>query len=619
LFWTVFSIHALELSAHLEPNQVAEGEAVLFILEIEGDAPPVPDLSPLEQDFHIADRRSQRSVSVVNGRRSSRYQLTLTLVPRRSGALEVPPIPVGDATTRPLSLHVSAPPSGAVKRVFPEPVEVRIETQSASAAPPDPPQIARVDESSAADGQTPAAIVECSAEPSQVRLKEQVVLTVRVLMDDSILRSQLRDPQIPNADVLPLGEDRYSAPVNGAHRNVYERRYALFPHAPGTMEVAPFVFEGWERDETNQATGFPPRQRPVYATSNSLSVEVLPQVTPEGDARWLPARNITLAESGPETYQVTTGEALERRISVRADGLISRSLPALSIDVPYQINESRQQPRLWDERRPQGVIGTRQEVFTLLTQEPGYYRLPPISLKWWNTDADRWEISQLPARNLVVTPAAFADVGGTRSPTTTNLKQWSESAPAASSPPAPITPESRERTVETQPTIRGNGEEASSLWVWLTAAFALGWLGTTAAWWRNRRRTAGHEAHAVHAEGEPVPEPADPLTTIIRQVRSAYEAGDAAGARNALLEWGGTVLPDGPPSNLARLAQRCPEPLRGQILLLEQAFFSPQPVHWERQRVWEHMRSFEPLPAAEPASFRRAKPLRRRTSTRNAS
>jgi hypothetical protein len=105
---------------------------------------------------------------------------------------------------------------------------------------------------------------------------------------------------------------------------------------------------------------------------------------------------------------------------------------------------------------------------------------------------------------------------------------------------------------------------------------------------------------------------ADPLQDEIDAVRTAYGLGNAGAAREALLAWAGKALPEQRPSNLARLAQRCPEPLRGQILSLEEAFFSPSPVAWDKEPIWEGLRGFVPAPPEEPASFRRGTPIRRR-------
>jgi hypothetical protein len=104
------------------------------------------------------------------------------------------------------------------------------------------------------------------------------------------------------------------------------------------------------------------------------------------------------------------------------------------------------------------------------------------------------------------------------------------------------------------------------------------------------------------------------LSLAIDAVRSAYRAGDAGAARDALLAWAALALPEEKPSNLARLAQRCQQPLNNQILLLERAFFSPESIDWEQQPVWMGLKNFAPAPREEPASFRRGKPIKRRAT-----
>ena len=110
----------------------------------------------------------------------------------------------------------------------------------------------------------------------------------------------------------------------------------------------------------------------------------------------------------------------------------------------------------------------------------------------------------------------------------------------------------------------------------------------------------------------------DPLVVAIAAVQRAYATGDAASARDALLAWAAQALSDQPPANLALLAKRCPEPLRSDILLLEQTFFSPRPVDWNHRQTWEHLPDFVPLPPQQPVSFRQKKPLHRPPRTQPA-
>ncbi|MEA3277667.1 MAG: BatD family protein [Pseudomonadota bacterium] len=599
LLWTPHYALATEASARIDTDSVASDQSFRLVLEVKGETAASPDLSVLANDFEIIDRRSQRSRSVINGRRSERYSLTFTLLPRRAGELQIPPIPVGDALTEPLRLWVTeAPASGGTQAITRGPASVGM--QAIPQAIPERP---------ASDG--PQAItevlVEASVEPADVRVQQQIVLTAKVFMNAPVSRPRLHDPQLSHAEILPLGEDRYESRRGDQTYSVYERRYALFPQQSGQLEIEPLLFEGWVRDTA--ADAYPPPERPVRVRSQPLSVKVSPPAGGKGSGGWLPARGVTLTESGPETYRVGSGEPIERRISLRVDGVQAAQLPKLAVEAPYQLAKGRRPPRLWDERKPEGVIGTRQELVTLTAQEPGHYRLPPLSFDWWNTKTKRWEQAMLPARDLVVSAAGIAARALAPPAAAAATGLWAAPNDAAASEET-----SFPKATDTQP--RRTESSEPNRWIWIAFALVLIWLATMVGWWRSKRRRIPAAAPA-QAEILSEPEQEDPLEQAIAAIRAAYESGNAATAREALLAWAHLVLPENIPSNLARLAQRCPEPLRGQVLMLEEAFFSPHPVPWDRQPVWEHMHHFEPAPPEEPASFRRAKPLRRRASAQS--
>jgi hypothetical protein len=588
------------VDARLSNGSVALNETVTLILETEGQTPISPDLSVLEKDFRILGRRSQRNVSIVDNRRSERHQLMLTLSPRRAGELRIPPIVAGDAATRPLVVQVEDEPAPPPQNGILLPTEPRpLELQS--------PGAVNAPESSS------KVLLETSIEPARVRVRQQAVLTAKVYMPSLIMGPQLHDPTISGARVLPLGEDGYQVRRNDRQYSVYERRYAIFPRDAGHLEIEPLVFEGWIRTGSVTSAYFP-HGSPVEATSDPLTLQVLPAPRSAAKDTWLPARSLSLSEGGPESYRVAVGRPVERMISIRADGLMASDLPALKPFAPQQLSERRGRAQLWNERLPTGVVGTRREPIQLTASKPGRYRLPALSIDWWDTDTGRSATASLPARELIVTPTEPVTDGlsrGDRSSVTAR-QEWNPQ-PAGARGPERSTPKP------------GSAPETSpepGLWLWITALVAMAWLGTTAAWWRSRRRppsappaTRPPEPRKEAApESAPQPEPVDPLDASITAVRAAYDRGDATAAREALLDWGRQVLPKRPPTNLTRLAERCRDPLRGEILTLEQAFFSPRPLHWERQPVSEHLRHFEPVPVQPPASFRRPKPIRRRSA-----
>ena len=168
----------------------------------------------------------------------------------------------------------------------------------------------------------------------------------------------------------------------------------------------------------------------------------------------------------------------------------------------------------------------------------------------------------------------------------------------------------------------------SSLASWPALSVLVGILGVMGVIWKCRQRWQRvnrnrYPQHWPRPPTPPSPTPpasvqSDPLVAAIAAVQRAYATGDAATARDALLAWAALALPDQPPANLALLAKRCQEPLRNDILLLEQTFYSPRPVDWNRHHTWEHLPDFIPLPPEQPVSFRQKKPLLRPPRTQPA-
>lgn len=119
-------------------------------------------------------------------------------------------------------------------------------------------------------------------------------------------------------------------------------------------------------------------------------------------------------------------------------------------------------------------------------------------------------------------------------------------------------------------------------WFWVAMVLAIALIASLL-----RRRIQEPTSIAIES---PTPPPVErPIVEppTIAAIRVAYEAGNAAAARDALLAWGRETFPQDPPANLVRLAMRCDEPARAQITLLEQASYSPTPIEWNGARVWQ--------------------------------
>src|SRR3546814_20460791 len=83
------------------------GESVQLNLERDGSGGAEPDLSPLKKDFDVLGRSSGSSIQIINGSISRHTSVRVTLSPKRSGTLTIPPISWGREQTRALQITVT--------------------------------------------------------------------------------------------------------------------------------------------------------------------------------------------------------------------------------------------------------------------------------------------------------------------------------------------------------------------------------------------------------------------------------------------------------------------------------------------------------------------------------
>ena len=91
--------------------------------------------------------------------------------------------------------------------------------------------------------------------------------------------------------------------------------------------------------------------------------------------------------------------------------------------------------------------------------EPGDYRIPEISIPWWDTQADQLRYAAIPARTLSVAAAAIP------------------ASDAMNPPSGGLTPSPG--NMSPADAVSGAPAALSKTWPWISAALALGWLLTT--------------------------------------------------------------------------------------------------------------------------------------------
>jgi hypothetical protein len=132
-------------------------------------------------------------------------------------------------------------------------------------------------------------------------------------------------------------------------------------------------------------------------------------------------------------------------------------------------------------------------------------------------------------------------------------------------------------------------EEGAAYWPWITGLLLAGWIITTLLLgWRTRSAPKAPKT-AETAPVEPAADSQQEAADALDAVRRAYGNNDAFAAKVALLRWAATEWPANPPTNLSRLAARCPATVQRRILKLDESLYSPESIPWNDEPVWEQL------------------------------
>jgi hypothetical protein len=469
---------AAQVHASLDRNQVQLGDTVTLNLRVEGGGmAQAPDLSPLAGDFDVLGQSSNTSVSIVNGQRSVQFTVGIALRPKHVGQLAIPALDFAGERTQPLTLTVT---------------------------PPDP---------TAAANSGKEVFLEASAQPTRVRVGQQLLFTVRLYFAGSLSSGSLEDPQLPGIDARRLGDDLdYDVVRGGRPYHVIERRYALIPQHAGRIELPSLRFQGELIDPTDPDSFFA-MGSPTTAASPSVPIDVEPVPSQWGSSTWLPARALSLTLEGiPADGKLRVGQPLDLAMTLQATGLPYEALPVLSLPDLKNATVYPDKPVTVTRNDGQWLIGRRQQNFAVVPGRAGTLTLPAITLKWWNVQSGQVQEARIPAHTLTVLPAA----GGSQGP----AGPASASAPARAAPAIPAsaaTPVSPAHVPAWRPAL-------------LVAAALLLPGGALAVWWVWRRRTR--------------PEPDAPAAAAARSRRTlrlaflaAARGSDPAAQAHALLAW----------------------------------------------------------------------------------
>jgi len=540
---------AAPVQVQVKPDQPRLDEAFQLVFSASGNTDGTPDFSPLDQDFEILSQSQSSQSSWVNGKSSQRINWILNVMARRAGRLAVPEIAFGSDRS----------------------VVMEIEVQ----------------EEQASSGARPELFLEVAVDSNTPYVQTQVIYTWRIYTRVNLSAANMSEPTLENALVVGLGDNRrYRKQLDGVDYQVIEGRYALFPQQAGELTIPSLALTaevlstqppqpGMNRFFNFQRT----TTRRVKSEALSLQVKGVPDAFDQGP--WLAASQLELSQSwSNESLQIKVGEPLTRTLTLRAVGVPKSQLP----DIGMGLNNANlktypEQPLASERAFENGLSSIREQKVAIIAAVAGRYRLPEISVRWYNTQNGKIEIAKLP--EVTITAVAVPGMPVVTPP---------DAGRAAPEPGI-------EPGVSVEP--RGGSEPA---WKWIALLLAIGWVLTLIwLWYRSRRQSA-----IIQQESSATSRYKPQLRKFAARLKLACLDHDAQQAGQTLREWG---MESFAASNLMEVALASPAPLQQHIIRLNQSLYSGGEQEWDAQALFREFKALEKQVADEVPGVDPLRPL----------
>ena len=384
-------------TARLSADEILEYETLQ--LELSGSRDASPDLTPLERDFEILSRSSHSAMQIVNGKiEISENRVKLTIRPRRTGRLVIPPITFGDEQTQAIELNV-------------KPLDSNTKSD--------------IDQ---------LAFFEIQVSNQRPYQGEAVFLTRRLFyaQEVQIYGSLPGIPEVSGATVQPVGEPRSINLIRDERRyNVFVSEYVLFADQSGELSIPQVeVLARMQLTSSAQAhsLGIPIRSRVLR-----LQIRPPPDAYPTGRP-WLPAHSVSI-ESDFNTQTTEVGVPLTFNLEVSVQQALASQVAPLDLAFPASIKSYPESPRLEDNFASGSVLGTRTERYSLIPTQPGILTLSEVRVAWWDTQSETLREARLAAREIEVLPNPAMAAETDSSQPAERMAERQEPSPGTAQPP----------------------------------------------------------------------------------------------------------------------------------------------------------------------------------------
>lgn len=382
LLFTLFTAFGhSEISTRLSSNSIEELESVRLLIRAHNTRESEAlDLTGLQDQFHIMGNNTSTQYQYINGRTQSWVDYQITLQPKTVGALTIPPIRIGNLSTKAMTLDVR-PLAPSARQQIDELVFYQQQFSSTK------------------------AYVQ-----SQILMQRQLFYAGGV----QLYGGQPGAPNIENASVITLGENQATTiQRNGRSYGVVTQNYAIFPEASGPLTVPAVEITASVRMLNNGRVS----RKGVRVATEAAAINVMP--IPDSypkNSPWLPATNVSITQTlEPAVTEIpfNVGDTLTQAIKITVESNNSSIVPPLTSALPANIFREYPEPaKLTNSTQGTKVVGQRMERRSIVPLTSGTLTLPSAEVVWWDTEVNK-------VKRTTLAPLSFSTNGDSINPAAT--------------------------------------------------------------------------------------------------------------------------------------------------------------------------------------------------------
>lgn len=252
--------------------------------------------------------------------------------------------------------------------------------------------------------------------PKQVFVEEQAIYTLKLFRKTRVGDISLGLPEVEHLTFKQLGKPvEYQSVYKGQSYQVLEVRYALISSREGVYGIRPSrmsmtVFQSRRKSPRNlfddSFFSFSSGQ-PVTIASEPLELNVLPLPQKGRPTDFSGLVGNYKIKSHLEPSKIRAGESATMTVLLSGRGNVKR-IPDLKLPELEKIKVYADQPVLMEETDSKGLAGSKTMKWALVPEKEGEYRIPSLSISFFDTTSKQYRVIKSPVLSLSVLPVEKA-------------------------------------------------------------------------------------------------------------------------------------------------------------------------------------------------------------------